>query len=59
MLRTVNVKEEILITIQLVADLSYGWEIIVKYVPLMQQLIKSCFQLFHIFLIKKSGHSEV
>jgi len=39
-MRTVNVKEEILITIQLVADLSYAWELMRKYVPLMQNLIK-------------------
>lgn len=39
-MRTVNVKEEILITIQLVADLSYGWELMDKSVPLMQSLVK-------------------
>jgi len=39
-MRTVNVKEEILITIQLVADLSYAWELVVRYVPLMQTLVK-------------------
>jgi len=40
MLRTVNVKEEILITILLISDLSYAWELIGKYVPLMQEQVK-------------------
>ena len=31
MLRTINIKEEVLITISIVADLSYAWEIIDNY----------------------------
>ncbi|KAK3754472.1 hypothetical protein QZH41_018991, partial [Actinostola sp. cb2023] len=40
MIRTINIKEEVLITIQLVADLSYAWTIIDSYSGLMQQGIK-------------------
>ena len=28
MIRTINIKEEVLITIEIVADLSYAWDII-------------------------------
>lgn len=31
MLRTINIKEEVLITLEMVADLSYAWEIIDRY----------------------------
>lgn len=41
MIRTINIKEEVLITIQLVADLSYAWNIIDSYSGFMQQGIKS------------------
>ncbi|EDO30084.1 predicted protein [Nematostella vectensis] len=41
MIRTINIKEEVLITIQLVADLSYAWIIIDSYSGFMQQGIKS------------------
>lgn len=37
MLRTINIKEEVLITLQIVADLSYAWEIIDSYTSYMQQ----------------------
>lgn len=40
MLRTINIKEEVLITLEIVADLSYAWEIIDSYTPFMQQGIK-------------------
>ncbi|XP_031552063.1 WASH complex subunit 5-like [Actinia tenebrosa] len=41
MIRTINIKEEVLITIQLVADLSYAWTIIDSYSGFMQQGIKA------------------
>ena len=31
MIRTINIKEEVLITIEIVADLSYAWDIIDRY----------------------------
>lgn len=31
MIRTINVKEEVLVTISFVADLSYAWELIDNY----------------------------
>ncbi|XP_076082010.1 WASH complex subunit 5-like isoform X2 [Mytilus galloprovincialis] len=40
MIRTINIKEEVLITIQIVADLSYAWTIIDSYTGYMQQGIK-------------------
>ncbi|GIY78616.1 WASH complex subunit 5, partial [Caerostris extrusa] len=40
MLRTINIKEEVLITLEMVADLSYAWEIIDSYTTFMQQGIK-------------------
>lgn len=40
MLRTINIKEEVLIMLEIVADLSYAWEIIDSYTPFMQQGIK-------------------
>lgn len=40
MLRTINIKEEVLITLEMVADLSYAWEIIDSYTGYMQQGIK-------------------
>ncbi|XP_047143782.1 WASH complex subunit 5 isoform X1 [Hydra vulgaris] len=40
MVRTINIKEEVLITIGLVGDLSYAWEIMDRYTLLMQQGIK-------------------
>jgi len=41
MIRTINIKEEVMITIQIVADLSYAWEIMDSYTVMMQQAIKS------------------
>lgn len=40
MIRTINIKEEVLITIEIVADVSYAWEIIDSYTGFMQQGIK-------------------
>jgi len=33
MIRIINIKEEILINIQIIADLSYAWEIIDRFLP--------------------------
>ncbi|KAK0052092.1 WASH complex subunit strumpellin [Biomphalaria pfeifferi] len=40
MIRTINIKEEVLITIHIVADLSYAWNIMDTYTDNMQQGIK-------------------
>ncbi|XP_077991105.1 WASH complex subunit 5-like [Glandiceps talaboti] len=40
MIRTINIKEEVLITMQIVADVSYAWEIIDGYTKYMQEGIK-------------------
>jgi WASH complex subunit strumpellin len=40
MMNTVNLKEDILINLQLIGDLSYAWKIIDKYTPIMQEEIK-------------------
>jgi WASH complex subunit strumpellin len=40
MMNTVNLKEDILINLQLIGDLSYAWKIIDKYTPIMQGEIK-------------------
>ncbi|XP_071117463.1 WASH complex subunit 5-like [Haliotis cracherodii] len=40
MIRTINIKEEVLINIGIVADLSYAWNIIDSYTGYMQQGIK-------------------
>lgn len=40
MIRTINIKEEVLITIEIVADLSYAWNIMDSYTGYMQQGIK-------------------
>lgn len=37
MIRIVNVKEEIMYYLSVVADVSYAWEIILNYVDLMQE----------------------
>ena len=34
MIRTINIKEEVLITIQIVGDLSYAWDIIDRYISI-------------------------
>ncbi|XP_033124935.1 WASH complex subunit 5-like [Anneissia japonica] len=41
MIRTINIKEDVLITMQIVADLSYAWELIDRYTNYMQAGIKS------------------
>jgi len=33
MIRIINIKEEILINIEIIADLSYAWEIIDRFLP--------------------------
>lgn len=40
MIRTINIKEEVLITIHIVADLSYAWNIMDSYTMYMQEGIK-------------------
>ena len=40
MLRYVNIKEEVLVTISTVGDISYAWELMGTYVPIMQIRIK-------------------
>jgi len=40
MLRIVNVKEEVLVTMQIVSDMAYGWQVINDYVNSMQATIK-------------------
>ncbi|ETO18136.1 hypothetical protein RFI_19152, partial [Reticulomyxa filosa] len=40
MVRTVNVRDEVLGTVTIVSDFSYAWEIINNYVGLMQKYIK-------------------
>ncbi|RWS23664.1 WASH complex subunit strumpellin-like protein, partial [Leptotrombidium deliense] len=40
MLKTANVKEDVLITLQIISDLSYAWEIVDSYTVFMQQGIK-------------------
>lgn len=41
MVRGVNIKEEVLINLQIVGDISYGWELIDSYTKLMQAGIKN------------------
>ncbi|KAJ9583230.1 hypothetical protein L9F63_022420, partial [Diploptera punctata] len=40
MIRTINIKEDVLITLQIVGDLSYAWDIIDSYTSIMQEGIK-------------------
>ncbi|UYV65164.1 KIAA0196 [Cordylochernes scorpioides] len=40
MLRTMQIKEDALITLQIVADLSYAWELIDRFTPYMQDGLK-------------------
>ncbi|KJE94402.1 strumpellin, variant [Capsaspora owczarzaki ATCC 30864] len=40
MIRTINIKEEVLVNIELIADISYAWEIIDLFTPFMQESIK-------------------
>ncbi|KAF7278026.1 hypothetical protein GWI33_008946 [Rhynchophorus ferrugineus] len=41
MIRTMNVKEDVLISLQIISDLSYAWELIDVYTPIMQNGIKN------------------
>uniref|UniRef100_A0A8C9ZFA0 WASH complex subunit 5 n=1 Tax=Sander lucioperca TaxID=283035 RepID=A0A8C9ZFA0_SANLU len=40
MIRTINIKEEVLITMQIVGDLSYAWQIIDSFTLMMQESIR-------------------
>lgn len=40
MIRNMNIKEDVLITMQIIGDLSYGWELIDCFTPYMQVGIK-------------------
>lgn len=40
MIRNMNIKEDVLITMQIISDLSYGWELIDCFTPYMQLGIK-------------------
>ncbi|XP_065176777.1 WASH complex subunit 5-like [Sycon ciliatum] len=40
MIRTINIKEEVLIQMQIIGDLSYAWQIIDNYTVFMQEAIK-------------------
>lgn len=40
MIRTINIKEEVMITLQIVGDLSYAWESVESYTSIMQEGIK-------------------
>ncbi|XP_063777365.1 WASH complex subunit 5 [Pseudophryne corroboree] len=40
MIRTINIKEEVLITMQIVGDLSYAWQLIDSYTCIMQESIR-------------------
>ncbi|TRZ00445.1 hypothetical protein DNTS_004045, partial [Danionella cerebrum] len=41
MIRTINIKEEVLITMQIVGDLSYAWQIIDSFTSIMQESIRA------------------
>ncbi|NXH85811.1 WASC5 protein, partial [Edolisoma coerulescens] len=40
MIRTINIKEEVLITIQIAGDLSYAWQLIDSFTSIMQDSIR-------------------
>ncbi len=40
MIRTINIKEEVLITMQIVGDLSYAWQLIDSFTSIMQESIR-------------------
>lgn len=40
MIRTMNIKEEVLINLQIIGDISYAWELIDYYTSIMQNGIK-------------------
>ncbi|KAJ1194016.1 hypothetical protein NDU88_003311 [Pleurodeles waltl] len=41
MIRTINIKEEVLITMQIVGDLSYAWQLIDSFTAIMQESIRA------------------
>ncbi|XP_051878865.1 WASH complex subunit 5 [Pristis pectinata] len=41
MIRTINIKEEVLITMQIIGDLSYAWQLIDSYTSIMQEGIRA------------------
>ncbi|XP_078253866.1 WASH complex subunit 5 [Rhinoraja longicauda] len=41
MIRTINIKEEVLITMQIIGDLSYAWQLIDSYTSIMQEAIRA------------------
>nr|XP_035958536.1 WASH complex subunit 5 isoform X3 [Halichoerus grypus] len=40
MIRTINIKEEVLITMQIVGDLSFAWQLIDRFTSIMQESIR-------------------
>ncbi|XP_020375042.1 WASH complex subunit 5 [Rhincodon typus] len=40
MIRTINIKEEVLISMQIIGDLSYAWQLIDSYTTIMQEGIR-------------------
>ncbi|XP_030745333.1 WASH complex subunit 5 [Sitophilus oryzae] len=40
MIKTMNIKEDVLINLQIIGDISYAWELIDVYTPIMQNGIK-------------------
>lgn len=41
MVRSINVKDKVMIHLQIIADLSYAWKLIDQFTPLMQDAIKN------------------
>lgn len=41
MIRTINIKEEVLITMQIIGDLSYAWQLIDSFTSIMQESIRA------------------
>lgn len=41
MIRTMKIKDDVLITLQIIGDVSYSWELIDSYTPIMQRGIKT------------------
>ncbi|CAJ0967241.1 unnamed protein product [Ranitomeya imitator] len=41
MIRTINIKEEVLITMQIVGDLSFAWQLIDSFTSIMQESIRA------------------
>lgn len=40
MIRTINIKEEVLITVQIIGDLSFAWQLIDSFTSIMQESIR-------------------